>query len=83
MPTDLLEKLAELPIPPPPPTQAFDRAIHKRINSRLVVGQFFDLLLRGFGFCFVHFAKALLGLVRLTLTGKFESPKNGRDPPRM
>jgi len=83
MSTDLLERLAELPVPPAPPPQVFDRAIHQRINSRLLVGQIFDLTLRGFGFGLTHFAKALLGLVRLTLTGRFEAPKNGRDRPRM
>jgi hypothetical protein len=83
MPTDLLERLAELPVPPAPPPQQFDRAIHRRINSRLLVGQVFDLTLRGFGFGLMHFAKALLGLVRLTLTGKFDKSKNDRDPPRM
>lgn len=83
MPTDLLEKLAELPVPPAPARQTFDHEIHKRINSRLIVGQFFDLLLHGFAFGVAHFAKAVLDVVRLTLTGKFEVSKNDRDPPRM
>jgi hypothetical protein len=83
MPTDLLEKLAELPVPPAPAPQTFDRAIHKRINSRLIVGQVLDLLVRGFAFGVAHFAKAVLDVVRLTLTGKFEVSKNDRDPPRM
>jgi hypothetical protein len=83
MPTDLLEKLAELPVPPAPPPKIFDRAIHQRINSRLIVGQVFDLLLRGFCFGAVHFIRPLLGLIRLTLTGKLESPKNDRNRPGM
>ncbi len=83
MPTDLLERLAELPVPPAPPPQVFDREIHKRINSHLIVGQILDLLIRGFAFAAAHFAKALLGVVRLTFTGKYEEPKNDRDPRRM
>jgi hypothetical protein len=79
MAVDLLEQLAELPVPPAPPPQVFDREIHQRINSRLIVGQVLDLLLRGFGFGMLHFAKALVGLVRFSLTGKFEAPKNDRD----
>jgi hypothetical protein len=79
MPTDLLEQLADLPVPPPPPPQTFDRAVHSRINSRLIVAQTSDFLLRGFGFALLHFAKALLGLLRLTLTGKSDTPKNARD----
>jgi hypothetical protein len=81
--TDLLERLAELPVPPAPAPQTFDREIHKRINSRLIVGQLSDLLLHGFAFAVGHFAKAMLGVIRLTLTGKFEAPKNDRDPRRM
>jgi hypothetical protein len=79
MPIDLLEKLAELPVPPAPAPQAFDKGIHERINSRLIVSQTADFLLRGFGFGVAHFSKALLGVVRLTLTGKFEALKNDRD----
>ena len=46
MPNDLLEKLAEMPVPPAPPAQSFDRLLHRRINDRLLVGQILDLLLR-------------------------------------
>jgi hypothetical protein len=77
MATDLLEQLADVPIPPAPPQQQFDRAIHRRINDRLIVGQLLDLTLRGFGFAAVHFSRSLLGLLRLTFTGKFDAPKSG------
>lgn len=79
MPVDLLEQLAEVPVPPAPTPQVFDRAVHQRINSRLIAGQIFDLLIRGSAFAMVHFAKAVVGVLRLTLTGKFETPKNGRN----
>ena len=58
MSTDLLEKLAELPVPPPPSQQKFDRAVHDRINSRLIVGQVIDFVLRGFAFATLHFFRA-------------------------
>jgi hypothetical protein len=79
MPVDLFEQLAELPVPPAPPPEAFDRAVHQRINDRLIVGQLLDFLLHGFGFAMTHFAKAILGLMRLTFTGKLDVPKNGRE----
>jgi hypothetical protein len=79
MSTDLLEKLAALPVPPPPAQQKFDRAVHDRINSRLIVGQVIDFVLRGFAFATLHFFRALVGFVRLSLTGKMEPPKNGRN----
>lgn len=79
MAIDLLEKLAEIPIPPAPLPQTFDREVNKRINSRLIVGQVLDLLLQGFVFGIVHFTWAALGVVRYTFTGKYEKPKNDRD----
>jgi hypothetical protein len=79
MSTDLLEKLAELPVPPPPPQRNFERAVHVRINNRLIVGHVIDFLVRGFAFATVHFFCALVGFVRLTLTGKMDLPKNGRN----
>ncbi len=82
MPTDLLEKLADVPVPPPPPQKQFDRAVHRRINDRLIVGQILDLSLRGFGFAALHFSRALLGLLRLTFTGKFDTPKSRNSRPR-
>ena len=49
MPVDLLEKLeklAKIPIPPAPPPKVFDRAVHQRINSRLLVGQILEFMPR-------------------------------------
>jgi hypothetical protein len=71
MATDLFEKLADLPVPPVP--EVFDRSLHDRINTRLLMGQFLDLGMRGVGFALVHFARALAGFFKLTVTGKFES----------
>jgi hypothetical protein len=76
MGTDILEKLAELPVPPAPPPVSFDRALHQRINSRLLAEQFVDLLVRGFAYGIIHFSKAVIGLIRFTLTGRFESPNS-------
>ncbi len=81
MSIDLLEKLAELPVPPAPPPQTFDRAVHQRINSRLIVGQMSDFVLRGSAFGIAHFAKATLGLLRFSFTGKFPEQKNDKDRP--
>jgi hypothetical protein len=79
MSSDLFEKLADLPVPPVPET--FDRAVHERINSRLVVGQFLDFAARGLGFALVHFARALADLLKVTVTGKFESGPHDESRP--
>ena len=70
MPRDFLEELAEAPVPPVP--VAFNRALHERLNRRLVAGQVLDLALRGVGYTLAHFARAAGGLFLLTVTGRFE-----------
>jgi hypothetical protein len=79
MASDLFEQLADLPVPPAPST--LDRAIHKRINQRLLVGHFLDFATRGLGFALVHLARAFAELIRLTVTGKFESETRDGDRP--
>lgn len=71
MPVDILEKLAEVPVPPMPERKEFDRVLHERINQRLVAGQLGDLFLRGFGFAAVHFAGAVMGMLKMTITGSW------------
>jgi hypothetical protein len=71
MPRDVLEQLADAPVPPLPAT--FDHALHDRLNRRLLVGQVIDLGMRGMGFTLAHFARALFGFLVLTVTGKFEA----------
>jgi hypothetical protein len=70
MPSNLFERLAELPVPPPP--TGFNAALHQKLNNRLVAGQLLDFATRGLGFAMWNIAQAAGGLVRLTLTGKLE-----------
>ncbi len=67
MASDLFEKLADLPVPPVPPT--FDRAVHERINKRLLIGQFLDVATARV--CIRHRAFRPRGC------GSFESERNG------
>ncbi len=73
MQRDFLEELAEAPVPPVPVT--FNRALHERLNRRLLAGHMLDLALRGMGYTLGHFVRAVGGVMVLTITGKFE-----RDP---
>jgi hypothetical protein len=70
MPRDFLEELAEAPVPPVP--VAFNRALHERLNRRLLAGQMLDLALRGIGYTLGHFARAVGGAFMLTISGKFD-----------
>ena len=76
MATDLLEQLAEADIPPVP--EALDREVHQRLNYTLLVLHGLDFVLRAAPFAVLHFGTCLIGLVRYTLTSKFESPRDKR-----
>jgi hypothetical protein len=73
MQRDFLEELAEAPVPPVP--VSFNRALHERLNRRLVAGQMLDLALHGMGYTIAHFTRAMGGLILLTVSGKFERQK--------
>lgn len=79
MATDLFERLAELEVPPPPEAEQFDRQLHQRVNRSLVAAQFTDLVVGGLPFAALHFARALVGLLAFTITGRYDSKtKNKR-----
>jgi hypothetical protein len=71
MANDLLQRLADSPVPPPP--AEFDREVHRRLNSWLVLGQLLDLMFVGVPFVCVHFARAMMGVVVFSLTGRYET----------
>ncbi len=70
MATDLFDKLAEMDVPPPPPR--FDQQLHERVNRSLFVGQMLDLVFGAVPWALGHFARAFVGLVIYTLTGRYE-----------
>lgn len=79
MASDLFEQLADLEVPPAPEADEFDRQLHQRVNRSLVTAQLVDLGVKGLPFALVHFLRALVGLLSLTLTGRYDAkPKNGR-----
>ncbi|MEX2113931.1 MAG: hypothetical protein WD845_12145 [Pirellulales bacterium] len=73
MAPDLLERLAQTEVPPPPDT--FDRQLHDKVNRTLLITQFVDLFLVGMPWAFLQFSRALLGFVAFTVTGRYE-PKS-------
>ncbi len=76
MATDFLEKLAEADIPPVP--EALDREVHQRLNYVLLTLHVLDFMLRAVPFAMLHFGRGLVGLIRYTLTSRFESPRDRR-----
>ncbi len=75
MKRDVLKQLADTVIPPVPPE--FDRSVHDRLNTVLIVEHLFDLLLRGVPFTVAHFAEAFGDLIATSLGGA-----RGKETPR-
>ena len=77
MASNLFDRLAESEVPPPP--AQFDAQLDKRVNRRLMETQLLDLMLVGLPWAFVHFSRAVVGLIALTITGRFDSNPKDRD----
>lgn len=74
MTEDLLERLAETDVPPVP--VELDREVHHRVNRMLLVAHLADLAVWGMLHALAQFARPVLHLFVLTLTGK---PLSGPD----
>ena len=76
MAVDLLERLAEVEVPPPP--QELDRNVHQRVNKLLLIAHLGDLALRGLLYAFMQFMRPTAHLFVLTLTAKPLEPPRPR-----
>ena len=70
MATDLFDQLADMDVPPPP--ARFDQQLHERVNRSLIIGQMIDLVVSAVPWALGQFARAFVGLVLYTLTGRYE-----------
>ena len=70
---DLLEKLAELEVVPPPPE--FDRQLHDRVNRSLLAQHLTDFFAGAVPWVLMHFFRAVLGMAAFSLTGKYEDER--------
>jgi hypothetical protein len=79
MADDFLQRLSELKVATPP--SGFDRQLHQRLNERLIIQHFLDLLVRGMPWALMHFGRAVLGLCVFSIRGRFadEGTKENRD----
>jgi hypothetical protein len=70
-----LEQLGELEVPPPP--AEFDSQLHDRVNESLLGAQLMELIVEVMPWAMVEMARAFVGLVLFTLTGRYitESPE--------
>jgi len=68
MPPQTLEELARHDVPPLPVD--FEPLFHERLNHSLVALHVLDFLVRGLPYAFLHFGRAVLGLVIYSIAGK-------------
>ena len=74
---ELTEELKQLSLPDE--RTKFDKQLHERVNRSLVVSHLLDLAVKGLPWALLHFARAFVGCIAFTLTGRYESnTKNGR-----
>lgn len=76
-----LDQLAEWEVPPTP--AHFDERLHERVNHWLIALQLIDFAVRAVPWALGHFAQALGGALRYSLTGHFDNPPRPRDRRRM
>ena len=69
MAQDIFEQLADWDVPPPP--AQFDQQVHQRVNKTLLLVHLVDLAVRGMPWAMLHFGRAVVGLLLLTLRGHF------------
>jgi hypothetical protein len=74
------EQLANLEVRQPPPE--FDRKLHERLNRSLVVQHLLDLATGAVPHALAEFARAVIGLVEFSMTGRFgeEKPRSPLPP---
>ncbi len=66
---DFLEQLADGKVREPPPD--FKRRLHERLNRTLLVHHVIDFFVGAIAWSAMHFFRATLGWLFLTITGRF------------
>jgi hypothetical protein len=67
--SSFLDQLADVEVPVAPPD--FQRQVHRRLNHWLLVVHIADMIAGAFPYAVQHYAQAVNGLIRLTLSGNY------------
>lgn len=76
MTPDWIEQLAEQEVPPMPVD--FDRGLHQKVNDSLLGVHYLELVCRAAPYALLHFAIAMIGALRFSLTGEFPNDRSDR-----
>lgn len=76
MTNDLFERLAGSEVPPLP--EKFDNEVHTRLNRVLLATHVTEFFLASAPFALARFARAFVGLIAFTITGKVDVDRHDR-----
>lgn len=74
---DLLERLAEIEVAPPP--AEFDRQLHDRLNRVLLVQQLIDAVFGLIPWTVAHFLRTVAGFAAFTVTGRWADERQKKN----
>jgi len=73
---DVLDRLADVAVPPVPAQRTFAAGVRRKLNPRLLALHVVEFALGATGWAVVHMAAALMAAIQYTVTGTW--PKGGR-----
>lgn len=68
---DVLDRLADVTVPPVPAQRSLAAGVRRKLNPRLLVVHVVEFALGATGWAVVHMAAALLAAVQFTATGSW------------
>ena len=75
---DVLDRLADVAVPPVPTQRSFTAGVRRKLNPRLLAVHVVEFALGATGWAVVHMAAALLAAVQYTVTGAWpKGPEQG------
>lgn len=75
MTTDVLDRLAEVAVPPVPAHRSFVVGVRRKLNPRLLAAQILGFVVGATSWAVPHMAVAVLAAVRYTVTGSWPDAK--------
>jgi hypothetical protein len=76
---DVLDRLADVAVPPVPAARSFTAGVRRKLNPRLLAVHVIEFALGATGWAVLHMAGALLAAVRYTVTGTWPPSHEEKD----
>ena len=72
---DVLDRLADVAVPPVPASRTFTAGVRRKLNPRLLAMHVIEFALGATAWAVIHMAAAMLAAMQYTVTGSW--PKDG------